>query len=106
MRAPSEIAALAFDAPKVIAMPMSELGQRFRALPRDQALNVASSAGERSVKATCFQMFPGYEKVANMEDGVTEWGRKGFPGAGRCVIAGQQFGLLRSVVTFRKMLLN
>tara|TARA_R110001583_G_scaffold195549_1_gene375936 strand:+ start:35501 stop:35815 length:315 start_codon:yes stop_codon:yes gene_type:complete len=79
VRAPSEIAALAFDAPKVIAMPMSELGQRFRALPRDRALNVASSAGERSLKATCFQMFPGYEKVANMEDGVTEWGRKGFP---------------------------
>jgi rhodanese-related sulfurtransferase len=79
VREPSEIAALAFDVPKVIAMPMSEFEQRFMELPRDQALILACSTGERSLKATCFLINHGYDKVANMEDGVKKWVRKGFP---------------------------
>jgi rhodanese-related sulfurtransferase len=78
VREPSEIAALAFDVPKVIAMPMSEFEQRFMALPCDQALILASSAGERSLKVTYFLMYHGYDNVANMEDGVKKWVRKGF----------------------------
>ncbi len=79
VREPSEITALAFDVPRVIAMPMSEFEQRFMELPRDQALILASSAGERSLKATYFLMYHGYDNVANMEDGVKKWVRKGFP---------------------------
>lgn len=79
VREPSETAALAFDVPNVIAMPLSELEQRFSELPRDQELILACAVGERSLKATYFLMYHGYDRVANMEDGLKKWVRKGFP---------------------------
>ena len=79
VREPSETAALAFDMPNVIAMPMSELEQRVAELPRDRELILACAVGERSLKAACFLMSHGYDKVANMEGGLEKWLRKGLP---------------------------
>ncbi|HPE61517.1 MAG: rhodanese-like domain-containing protein [Novosphingobium sp.] len=79
VREPSEIATLAFDVPKLVAIPMSEFEQRFMELPRDQELILACSVGERSLKATYFLMYHGYDNVGNMESGLTKWVRKCFP---------------------------
>jgi rhodanese-related sulfurtransferase len=74
-----EVAALAFDMPGVLLMPMSELEQRFAELPRDRQLVIVCAVGERSLKATYFLMYQGYTQVANMEGGIMKWARKGFP---------------------------
>jgi rhodanese-related sulfurtransferase len=74
-----EVAQVAFDVPDVLLMPMSELEQRFDELPRDRDLVLACQVGERSLKATYFLMYQGYERVANMEGGLFKWARKGFP---------------------------
>ncbi|MCP5231205.1 MAG: rhodanese-like domain-containing protein [Rhodocyclaceae bacterium] len=79
VRERSEIAALAFDVPAVMVMPMSEFERRFMELPRDQELILACSVGERSLRAAHLLLHHGYDKVANMEDGLTKWVRKGFP---------------------------
>lgn len=75
----SEVAQLAFDVPGVLLMPLSELEQRFAELPRDRDLVLVCQVGERSLKATYFLMYQGYERVANMEGGLSKWARKGFP---------------------------
>jgi rhodanese-related sulfurtransferase len=74
-----EVAQLAFDAPGVLLMPLSELEQRYAELPRDRQLVLACATGERSLKATYFLMYQGYTRVANMEGGIMKWARKGFP---------------------------
>lgn len=78
VREPPEVAALAFDVPGVLLMPMSELEQRFADLPRDRQLVLVSAVGERSLKATYFLMYRDYTQVANMEGGIMKWARKGF----------------------------
>jgi rhodanese-related sulfurtransferase len=75
----AEVAQAAFDVPRVLLMPMSELEQRFAELPRDRDLVLVCQMGQRSLKATCFLMYQGYTRVANMEGGIVKWARKGFP---------------------------
>ena len=75
----NEVAQVAFDVPGVVLMPLSELEQRFAELPRDRDLVLVCQVGERSLKATYFLMYQGYERVANMEGGLVKWVRKGFP---------------------------
>lgn len=70
---------MAFDAPGIVAMPMSELEQRFAEMPHDRELVLVCAVGERSLKATYFLMYQGYTKVANMEGGIAKWARKRFP---------------------------
>jgi rhodanese-related sulfurtransferase len=75
----NEVAQVAFDVPGVVLLPLSELEQRFAELPRDRDLVLVCEVGERSLKATYFLMYQGYERVANMEGGLSKWARKGFP---------------------------
>lgn len=75
----SEVAQVAFDVPGVLLMPMSELEQRFAELSPDRDLVLVCQEGERSLKATYFLMYHGYERVANMKGGLFKWARKGFP---------------------------
>jgi rhodanese-related sulfurtransferase len=79
VRERSEIDRLAFDVPETIVMPLSEFEQRFAELPRDRQLVMACQTGARSLKATYFLMYRGYEQVANMEGGIFKWASKGFP---------------------------
>ena len=48
-------------------------------LPKDRELILACAVGQRSLKATYFLMYHGYDKVANMQDGLAKWARRGFP---------------------------
>lgn len=80
-----EVAQVAFDAPGVLLMPMSELAQRFDELPRDRDLVLVSRAGDRSLQAAAFLMDRGYTRVIHMEGGLYKWAVKGLPiKGGRC----------------------
>jgi len=79
VRERDEIARVALDLPEVVVMPMSELERRHGELPRDRDLIMVCAVGERSLKATCFLMYHGHSRVANMEGGIAKWARKGFP---------------------------
>jgi rhodanese-related sulfurtransferase len=79
VRERSEIERLTFDVPGTVVMPLSEIEQRFAELPRDGQLVMVCQTGARSLKATYFLMYQGYEQVANMEGGIFKWASKGFP---------------------------
>lgn len=79
VRERDEVAALAFDVPAVVNIPLSEFERRFAELPRDRELIVACAVGQRSLKAAYYLIYQGYPRVANMEDGMAKWLRKGFP---------------------------
>ncbi len=79
VREHDEVDRLAFDVPGTVIVPMSELEQRFSELPRDRELVLACAVGQRSLKATYYLMFQGYDRVANLSGGMTEWSRKSFP---------------------------
>ena len=79
VREPSEVEAVSFDVPNIVNIPMSELEQRWTELPRDRQLVMVCQKGERSLKATYFLQFQGYENVANMSNGLEKWVRRGFP---------------------------
>lgn len=79
VRERSEIERLAFDVPETVVMPLSEFELRFAELPRDRQLVMVCQTGARSLKATYFLMYQGFEQVANMEGGIFKWASKGFP---------------------------
>ena len=79
VREPREVEAVSFDVPNIVNIPMSELEQRWTELPRDRQLVMVCQKGERSLKATYFLQFQGYENVANMSNGLEKWVRRGFP---------------------------
>lgn len=85
VREPNEVAALAFDAPEVVHLPLSSFERRFAELPRDRELVLACAVGARSLKATYFLMFQGYTNVANLSGGIQRWAAKGFPVHGTVV---------------------
>lgn len=79
VREHDEVAALAFDVPAVVNIPLSEFERRFVELPRDRELILACAGGQRSLKAAYYLIYQGYPRVSNMEDGMAKWLRKGFP---------------------------
>lgn len=79
VRERAEVEQVAFAVPSAVALPLSELEQRFGELPRDRPLVVACDDGSRSLKATYYLMFQGYTEVAHMAGGLAKWARRGFP---------------------------
>ena len=89
VRERSEVARLAFDVPGTINVPLSEFERRFGELPRDRQLVLACHVGERSMMATCYLMYQGYDQVATMRGGIAKWVHKGFPVSGPAAPQGQ-----------------
>lgn len=83
LREPQEVQALAFDAPEVFKLPMSQLAQRWQALPRDRELILACRTGEQSVTVSHFLQARGYTRVSPMRGGILLWMQKGYPVLGR-----------------------
>ncbi|MBB6056249.1 rhodanese-like domain-containing protein [Tolumonas osonensis] len=79
IREQDEIARLSFDVPGLITIPFSEFETRFSELPKDKDLIIASNHGTRSLKATYFLMYHGYERVFNMSGGMAKWVFRQFP---------------------------
>jgi hypothetical protein len=67
---------------QTVVRPLSEFERRFSELPRDRQLVIVCQTGARSLKATYFLMYQGYQQVANMEGGILKWASKGFPVTG------------------------
>ena len=82
VREQNEVDQIAFADCEVLHIPMSEFEQRWREVPRDREVIVACAVGARSLKATYFLMYQGYEHVANMQHGMARWLDRGFPVSG------------------------
>jgi rhodanese-related sulfurtransferase len=83
VRESEEIASCAFDVPALVNIPMSQLEERWREIPKDRDIVMVCLSGERSLKATYFLQYQGYTNVSNMGGGIAKWFRKGFPVKGQ-----------------------
>lgn len=79
VREPAEVAQLGFGGCDVVNIPLSEFEARWQEVPRDRDVILACAVGERSLKATYFLMYQGYDRVANMRPGIGRWVERGFP---------------------------
>lgn len=81
VRERGEVEQLAFDVPALVHIPLSEFEDRFDELPKDQTLVMVCQVGARSLRATAFLLYKGWdaEKVVNMKHGMVRWVQKGFP---------------------------
>ena len=60
-------------------IPLGELAQRIKEVPRDRPLLVYCSVGARSVSAAGLLAARGYRDVYQMSDGLVGWYRNGYP---------------------------
>lgn len=79
VREPAEVAQVGFGGCDVVNIPLSEFEARWQELPRDRDVILACAVGERSLKATYFLMYQGYDRVVNMRPGIGRWVERGFP---------------------------
>lgn len=87
VREPGEVAALAFNVPDIINMPLLALEHRWTELPKDRDIVLVCESGARSLKATYYLQFQGFTRVSNMEGGIAKWLLKGFPVVGQRLAA-------------------
>jgi rhodanese-related sulfurtransferase len=87
VREPGEVAQAGFGDCEVITIPMSEFETRWTEVPRDRDVILASAVGGRSLKATYFLMYQGYDRVTNMQYGMARWAARGFPVTGDAAAA-------------------
>lgn len=74
-----EVARAAFDAPRVVVIPLSEFERRREELPRDQDLILACASGARSFQAVQYLVHHGYSRVSNLAGGIGMWQAHGLP---------------------------
>lgn len=79
VREVDEVAQLGFAGCEVVNIPLSQFEDRWQEVPRDRAVILACAVGERSLKATYFLMYQGYDRVMNMRPGISRWVARGFP---------------------------
>lgn len=78
VRKKDEVAALSYDVPNIINIPLSEFEERFNEIPKDQDVVMVCKSGARSLRAAGFLVNHGYTNVVNMQHGITRWVQKGF----------------------------
>ncbi|MDZ7720178.1 MAG: rhodanese-like domain-containing protein [Balneolaceae bacterium] len=84
VREQDEVEQLAFDAPKIMHIPLSEFENRYNDIPKNEQVVVVCRIGERSLRAVNFLIHNGFDNnlVANMKFGLDRWVSKGFPTVG------------------------
>lgn len=89
VRERDEVAALAYDVPNLINIPLSEFEERYNEVPKDKEVIMVCKSGGRSLRAAGFLVNHGYTNVVNMEKGIARWVEKGFPTKGDAsIVAG------------------
>jgi rhodanese-related sulfurtransferase len=78
-----DVRVLAFDAPEVFNLPLSELEQRWQELPRDRELVTVCQTGEQSQIASQLLLSKGLTRVSPMRGGIVLRMQKGYPVIGR-----------------------
>jgi rhodanese-related sulfurtransferase len=86
VREKDEVAQLAYDAPNIINIPLSEFEERYTEIPKDKEVVMVCKGGGRSLRAAGFLVNHGYTNVVNMQHGITRWVQKGFPTKGDTTI--------------------
>lgn len=79
VRERGEVARLAFDAPNVVVMPLSEFERRRHELPHNRALIMACASGGRSFQAMQYLVHHGFTHVSNLIGGIGQWRLHGLP---------------------------
>lgn len=79
----NEAAALAFNVPEMVNIPLLELEKRWDELPMDRDIVLVCENGARSLKATYYLQFQGFTRVSNLEGGILKWLSKSFPVVGQ-----------------------
>ncbi|MFY7867438.1 rhodanese-like domain-containing protein [Roseateles sp.] len=79
VREAHEVARMAYDAPTVICMPLSELERRHQELPRNLDLILACAAGGRSMQALQYLLHHGHTRARNLAGGMGAWRAHGLP---------------------------
>jgi rhodanese-related sulfurtransferase len=79
VREPAEVAQVGYAGFEVLSIPLSQFEDRWAEIPRDRDVILACAVGERSLKATYFLMYQGYDRVMNMRPGIARWVARGFP---------------------------
>jgi len=82
VREQNEVDELAFAAPKLMHIPLSEFEERYTEIPANVPVVVVCRVGERSLRAANFLQNHGYNRVVNMKMGLVRWVQKGFPTKG------------------------
>lgn len=82
VREKDEVAALAFDVPNIINIPLSEFEECYNEIPKDKDVVMVCKSGSRSLRAAGFLVNHGYKNVVNMQHGIARWVQKGFPTKG------------------------
>ena len=83
VREPQDAAALAFDAPEVVNLPLRQLAQRWQELPKDRDLVMVCQNGEKSAQACAFLNAQGLINAQPMRGGILLWMQKGYPVIGK-----------------------
>jgi rhodanese-related sulfurtransferase len=83
VREPNEVDVLAFEAPEVINLPLSQLAQRWQELPKDRELVMVCQNGDKSAQASAFLQARGLKNVQPMRGGILLWMQKGYPVIGK-----------------------
>ena len=91
VREPSEVAKVGFAGCEVVNIPLSQFEDRWAEIPRDRDVILACAVGARSLKATYFLIYQGFDRVVNMNPGIARWVARGFPitGSAEAVTASQ-----------------
>ena len=79
VREPDEVAQVGYGGCDVLTIPLSQFEDRWHEVPRDRDVILACAVGVRSLKATYFLMYQGYDRVMNMKPGIARWAARGFP---------------------------
>ena len=79
VREPDEVAQVGFAGCEVVNIPLSQFEDRWAEVPRDRDVILACAVGMRSLRATYFLMYHGYDRVMNMNPGIARWVARGFP---------------------------
>ena len=82
VREAAEVNQLAFAGCEQLRIPLSEFERRWAEIPRDRGVILACAVGQRSLKATYYLMYQGYDRVMNMQHGLKRWAARGFPVTG------------------------
>lgn len=77
VRTPDEFRMARLRGAKLI--PLAELPQRLKELPRDRPLLLYCSVGARSSSAADLLVSRGYREVYQISDGLVGWYRNGYP---------------------------
>lgn len=68
-----------FHAPGTTLIPLEQLPARLNEVPRDRQIVVVCRSGNRSQQGRDILLNAGFEQVASMTGGLTEWRANGFP---------------------------